>query len=150
MATVQAEEETKRVITLLGGRAVLRRNIRNAGAMKEALREGLPFGAFEALLQALEVRSQELADLIGVASRTLARRKTARQMSPIESDRLYRVAYITALASSVLGSLEKGREWLRRDNRALGGEPPIRYLDTEIGERQVEEILNRINYGIHG
>lgn len=150
MATTQTEDETKRVIALLGGHQVFGRKIRDASDMKEALREGLPFGAFEALLKALEVRNKELADLMGVAWRTLARRKTEHsQMSPIASDRLYRIAYITTLASTALGSLEKGRDWLQTDNRALGGNPPIKYLDTEIGERQVEELLNRINYGIY-
>ncbi len=52
-------------------------------------------------------------------------------------------------ASEVLGSLEKARQWLHRHNRALGGEPPISQLDTEIGERQVEEVLLRISYGIY-
>ena len=150
MATLQTEEETKQVIALLGGRKVLGRRVSDAGEMKKALRKGLPFGAFESLLQALKVGSGELADLMGVAWRTLARRKTAQaQMSPIESDRLYRIAFITAIASNALGSLVKGREWLQTDNRALGGDPPIKYLDTEIGERQVEELLNRINYGIY-
>jgi uncharacterized protein (DUF2384 family) len=32
----------------------------------------------------------------------------------------------------------------------LGGDPPLLLLDTEIGERRVEDLLNRINYGIYG
>jgi putative toxin-antitoxin system antitoxin component (TIGR02293 family) len=148
MAQPQTDEKTKRVIALLGGRKVFPKRIRDTGDLQEALRQGFPFAAFEAVLKVLDWPSRDLADLLGVASRTLARRKTSKQLSPIESDRLYRVAYIACFATAVLGSLEKARAWLQKDNRALGGHSPISFLDTEIGERQVEELLNRINYGM--
>lgn len=148
MANAHIEEETKNVVALLGGPRVFPRRIRNASDLQKALRQGLPYASFESFLVVLELRSRDLADLLGVAPRTLARRKTNQQLSPIESDRLYRVAYITRLATVVLGSLEKARAWLHKENQALGGNSPISFLDTEIGERHVEELLNRINYGI--
>ena len=148
MANTQAAEETRRVTALLGGRRVLSKNIRDAGDLQAALREGFPFAAFEAFVLVLESSSRNLAEILGVAPRTLARRKLSKQLSPIESDRLYRVAYITDLATETLGSLEKARGWLHKPNRALGGHSPVSVLDTEIGERQVEELLNRINYGV--
>ena len=141
--------ETQKVVALLGGPKVFRGRIADSDDMRSALRKGLPYAAFEALVQALEVRSKKLAELLGVASRTLARRRSERHLSPIESDRLYRIAHITHLASEALGSLEKARAWLHRDNRALGGHSPISYLDTEPGERKVEELLNRMSYGIY-
>jgi putative toxin-antitoxin system antitoxin component (TIGR02293 family) len=149
MATIHTEEETKRIVALLGGEKVFRSRIKDRHALHLALRKGLPYGAFEALVDTLGVRLAELADVLGVASRTLARRKSKRYLSPTESDRLYRIAHITFLACEVLGSLEKARKWLHRDNRALGGETPMANLDTEIGARQVEELLLRISYGIY-
>jgi putative toxin-antitoxin system antitoxin component (TIGR02293 family) len=117
--------------------------------MQLALRKGLPFAAFEALGDALQVSSDDLAQLIGLATRTLARRKALGRLSPAESDRLYRVAHTTLIAAESLGSLERARQWLGRPNRALGGDRPISYLDTEIGERQVEELLQRLGHGIY-
>lgn len=149
MAETQVECGTEKVVALLGGNRVFRRKVTGAEEMQEALRKGFPFAAFDALLEALQLRPRELADLLGVASRTLARRKTSQHLSPIESDRLYRVAYITLFASETLGSLPKARAWLQKENRALGGHSPISLLDTEVGERRVEDLLNRINYGIY-
>jgi putative toxin-antitoxin system antitoxin component (TIGR02293 family) len=149
MASIRTEEETKRIVDLLGGKKVFRGGIRDQRALNLALRRGFPYAAFEALLNALELPLAQLADVLGVAGRTLARRKSSRYLSPIESDRLYRVARTTFLASEVLGSLEKARQWLHRENRALGGETPIANLDTEIGERQVEDLLLRISHGIY-
>jgi putative toxin-antitoxin system antitoxin component (TIGR02293 family) len=79
----------------------------------------------------------------------LARRKHERQLSPVESDRLYRLAYVTHVASAVLGGVEVARKWLSRSNRSLGGAEPMSLLDTDIGCRQVEEALVRLNYGLY-
>lgn len=149
MATAAAKRETQKVIALLGGNRVFRDKIADASDMQQALRKGLPYAAFEEFLATLEVRSQDLADLLGVAARTLARRKTARHLSPIESDRLYRVAHIAHLAAETLGSLERARAWLHQGNRALGGHSPISLLDTEIGKQRVENLLLQIDHGIH-
>ncbi|MCP3978026.1 MAG: DUF2384 domain-containing protein [bacterium] len=148
MTTTRVETETQKLVALLGGPRVFPAKIRNARDLQEALRHGFPFATFEAVLKALELSSNALAQLVGIASRTLARRKTTQLLSPIESDRLYRVARVTLQASEVLGSLEKARRWLHEENQALGGDSPVSQLDTEIGERQVEELLNRINYGV--
>jgi putative toxin-antitoxin system antitoxin component (TIGR02293 family) len=147
MAQLQTEE-TRKVAALLGGRTVFHRSITDAGQMLDVVRKGLPYAALEALVRVLAVRSGEVTRLLGVAPRTLARRKVARRLAPAESDRLYRLAYVTLLAADVLGSLDKAKGWLTQPNRALAGTPPLRLLDTEIGERQVEEVLERINHGI--
>ncbi len=149
MAAYQTKKETQKLIAFLGGPRVFHRKITDSNDMQEVLRQGLPYPAFEAVLKALDLASKDLADLLGVAARTLARRKKTHQLSPTESDRLYRVAYITLLARDVLGSLEKARLWLHKSNRALGGYSPFSFLDTEIGERHVEDLLNRINYGVY-
>jgi putative toxin-antitoxin system antitoxin component (TIGR02293 family) len=78
----------------------------------------------------------------------VARRKQARQLNPQESDRLYRLARATAQAVAVLGSLDHARLWFRAPNRALACDRPLDLLDTDIGARQVEEVLLRLNYGI--
>ena len=148
MALTRAEDETRKIVALLGCAKVFPGKIKDARGLQRALRSGFPYAAFEAVLEVLEFKSRDLARLLGVASRTLARRKKSRHLSPIESDRLYRVAHATLLATDALGSLEKARTWLHKANQALGGDSPVSLLDTEIGERQVEELLNRINYGI--
>jgi|688.fasta_scaffold44238_9 hypothetical protein len=55
---------------------------------------------------------------------------------------------VLSQAVEVLGSIDKARLWLKTPNRALGCEMPLDLLDTDIGTRQVEEVLLRLNYGI--
>ena len=123
--------------------------LRKPADLQHAIREGLPYAALEALVAVLEMPHPQVTAILGTAPRTLARRKQSRHLSPIESDRLYRLAHITQLAAQTLGDLAKARAWLGRDNRALGGLTPLSMLDTEIGTRQVEEALTRINYGVY-
>lgn len=113
------------------------------------VRKGLPFRSFLILLKVINVSQKQLALVLGISDRTIARRKTEQQFNPSESDRLYRVARILAQAASTLGSIEKAREWATRPNRALGDETPLALLDTDIGARQVEDVLLRIQYGIY-
>lgn len=136
------------VAALLGGPKILG-GISEAAQFVSAVRNGLPFASFEALSTFLGTDAGSLGGVLGIAPRTLARRKVEKQLSPIESDRLYRIAYILHLAASTLGSVEKARAWLQRKNRALGGLSPLSLVDTEIGERKVEEVLLQLSHGIY-
>jgi uncharacterized protein (DUF2384 family) len=40
------------------------------------------------------------------------------------------------------------RQWLFLPNRALAAEVPLQLLDTDIGARQLEEVLRRLSYGV--
>jgi putative toxin-antitoxin system antitoxin component (TIGR02293 family) len=68
-------------------------------------------------------------------------------LARFESDRIYRLARIVALARQNLGSGDLALRWLKRPNRALGGSAPVAAIDTEVGARQVENVLGRIAYG---
>lgn len=136
------------VAALLGGRKVLG-GVSEAAEFVQAVRQGLPYASLEALSEALQTDLGEVGSVVGIAPRTLARRKHEKLLSPIESDRLYRVAYVLHLAASTLGGIDKARTWLQRPNRALGGAAPLGLLDTEIGERKVEEVLLQLTHGIY-
>ncbi len=136
------------VAKLLGGRKVLGDSPKNDDFV-ETVRGGLPYASLEALTRSLGRDVGELGAVVGIPPRTLARRKHQRLLSPVESDRLYRIAYIAHIASATFGGLEPSRVWLSRANRALGGVTPLSLLDTDIGCRQVEDVLSRLNYGIY-
>jgi putative toxin-antitoxin system antitoxin component (TIGR02293 family) len=84
---------------------------------------------------------------LDLSARSLQRRRRSGRLARFESDRLYRLARILALAQQSLGNSELAMRWLKRSNRALGGSAPITALDTEHGARQVENVLGRIAFG---
>jgi putative toxin-antitoxin system antitoxin component (TIGR02293 family) len=134
--------------SLLGGPAVVYGRGTKDRELHTAVREGLPFRSFQHVAEALDLGAAELAGLIGVAPRTLGRRKVAKTLSAAESDRLVGLARIVWLAEETLGTKENVRGWLRHPNRAMGGVPPLSCLDTEPGRRLVEQTLLQIQYGI--
>jgi len=56
---------------------------------------------------------------------------------------------IAAQAAEVLGSEEKASRWLHSPNRALGGSRPLDVVDTDLGAREVEAVLGRIEHGVY-
>jgi putative toxin-antitoxin system antitoxin component (TIGR02293 family) len=131
-----------------GAASILHLRATSLTELPDSVRNGLPFSALVALTKQLEISPQQITAVFGIPPRTVARRKQARHLNPQEFDRLYRVARAFSQAVEVLGSIEKSRVWLKTTNRALGREIPLDLLATEIGARQVEEVLLCLNYGI--
>ncbi len=139
---------TPDVVQILGGRAGLGTKLRSAEELRARILEGLPWAALESVRAKLHLGSREMCEALDLSPRTFSRRKITRRLRPEESDRLYRMARIAARAAEVLGDTEKAARWLRRPNRALGGEPPLSLVRTDLGSRQVEQLLGRIEHGI--
>ena len=113
------------------------------------IRNGLPFQTLEELSLELGLTQQDLSETVGLNIRTLARRKKEKKLDLRESDRIYRLAWIYALAMVVLENKIFALKWLTTPKIALGGEIPLKLLDTEIGTREVERVLGCIEYGIY-
>lgn len=139
--------DLRAVVDELGGEAVLGRRLHRESDLQDAIREGLPQRVIEELMEAADLSIKELADTLDLSPRSLQRRRRQGRLARYESDRIYRLARIVALAKAALGSRETARRWLRRPNRALGGKAPLAVIDTEIGARAVENVLGRVAYG---
>lgn len=140
---------TAGIVDVLGGREAGGRQVQTSEDLKAWIRGGLPFSSLETVMARFDLNRDEVSSTLDLPPRTLARRKQERRLRPAESDRLFRLARVAAQAAEVLGSEEKASRWLHAANRALGGEPPLSLLDTDLGARQVEEILGRIEHGVY-
>jgi len=138
--------ELQSVLRQLGGKRILGRTLATDLDLREAIREGFPHAVLGELMQASGLTLKELAGALDLSARSLQRRRRGR-LARFESDRLYRMARLLALARETLGNGARAGRWLKRTNRALGGVAPIAAIDTELGARQVENILGRIAYG---
>lgn len=112
------------------------------------IQEGLPLSALESLRKNLDLPEDSFAKKLGISRATLQRRKSAGKLATQESDRLVRFGRIVTRATEVIGSLEGAREWLKSPQRGLGGARPLDYAETEVGAREVENLLGRIEYGV--
>ena len=115
-------------------------------ALAHAVREGLPASAFDTLRDALAVPAPTLADALGIAPRTLTRRRGAGRLAPDESDRLLRAARLAEMAAVALGDQRAGAEWMTGPHALFGGESPLRHADTAPGARAVEDALYAVEF----
>ncbi len=114
-----------------------------------AVKRGLPTGAFTALAAELGISEAVLAGVTGISASTLLRRKKAGRLSPEESEHLVRIATLLDTAARLFDGVDAGAEWLRSGNAALGGASPLAFADTEIGAREVESLLGRVELGVY-
>jgi putative toxin-antitoxin system antitoxin component (TIGR02293 family) len=78
----------------------------------------------------------------------MLRREQAGVLSREESERLERVARLTALAEHVLESREDAQRFLTAPHPLLDGEAPIDLAATDLGARRVEDVLWRLEYSL--
>jgi putative toxin-antitoxin system antitoxin component (TIGR02293 family) len=115
--------------------------------LQQAIRGGFPYTVLTSVLASSGLTMIELAKSLNLSLRSLQRRGRQERLTSYESDRIYRLARILALAKELIGDDAAARHWLKQPNQSLGGESPLAALDTEIGARRVEEALGRIAYG---
>lgn len=113
----------------------------------ERIRRGLPSRALRSLRMKLGISPKQLALALNIPERTLVRRIASASPIPMdESDRIYRVARIYHAAAVALGNENAAVAWLLDENPALGN-APLYMLDTEVGTREVENVLGHIKFG---
>jgi putative toxin-antitoxin system antitoxin component (TIGR02293 family) len=134
----------------LGGKKTLGRSIRTFAELSNLVRKGLPSSSLIVLGEKLDLKNAALSQKLGIPQRTLTRRLSRHsRLTAAESDRTVRMARVYATAVEMIGNAAKAAAWLRTPNRALGGKIPIDQLDTDLGTREVENILGRIAYGVY-
>src|SRR5262249_2711245 len=142
--------EAEAIANVLGGRKVLGKAVRTPDGLAKLIRSGLPAGSVTALARRLSVANAELSQKLGIPQRTLTRRLSRRgRLTAAESDRAARLARVYANAIEMIGDEERAIQWFLTPNRALDGQRPFDQIDTDVGSREVEDLLGRIAYGVY-
>lgn len=113
------------------------------------IQKGLRFSELQTLQNSLDLPFDQLAAKLCISRSTLHRRKAAGRLSPDESDKVMRLSRLLDHAAKVFGDVEKARAWLKFPQVGLGGAVPLDYAQTEVGAREVDDLLGRIDYGVY-
>jgi putative toxin-antitoxin system antitoxin component (TIGR02293 family) len=113
------------------------------------IQKGLPFSELQGLRKQLDLPLDDLASKLSISRATLHRRKSGGRLSSEESDKVMRFSRLLEHAASVFGNVERGRAWLKFPQYGLGGAVPLDYAKTEIGAREVDNLLGRIDYDVY-
>ena len=125
--------------------------LENPGYWVERIMAGLPVAEFDSLREMLGLSVEDMAHKIGISVATLSRRRTkAEPLDRDHSDRLMRYARLYWLSLDFFnGDATTGRDWLKRPARGLGGHTPLDFAETEMGAREVEDLLGRLEHGVY-
>ena len=141
----------KLIADSLGGSRLLGKGVETPLGAINVIRHGLPAQSAFFLQNRLDVGDQEFSTTLGVSVKWLSRhrKEPKKHLDANVSDRLYRIARIVTLAEEVLETHATAMHWLTRPQLGLGEMIPLELLSTEIGAKEVEELLYRIEYGIY-
>jgi putative toxin-antitoxin system antitoxin component (TIGR02293 family) len=137
-----------RIAEIMGGPAVLGRRLASIAALSDAVSKGLPKAALRQIAGRIFEDRAEQRQLMNriVPEATFKRRRE--RLSLAESERTERIARVMAGAEFVWGGRSDARRFMTTPHPALRGRTPLESALTELGARQVEEILDKIFHGL--
>jgi putative toxin-antitoxin system antitoxin component (TIGR02293 family) len=134
---------TDRVARILG----LKPNVRSVADIADAVESGLPKQALERVVERAGIQGparQKLMQRV-VPAATYKRRQ---RLKLVESEKTERLARVIALAELLWDDDAEAKRFLATPHPELGRRKPIEAGLTELGARQVEDIVTRALYGL--
>lgn len=115
---------------------------------QEQVRAGLPAQSIVNLGACLQITQGEMFVPIDISKQTFQRRLETGLLNKNESDRVVRYAQLLALATELFEDSDEAARWLKTPAPALGNDTPMVHAETEMGARNVERLIGRLEHGI--
>ena len=133
----------QKIAEAMGGRAVFHREFRSMHELDQLISNGkMPRRALDVLARKL---SDETAFKYSIMPKASYTRHESLPMKHAQSTE--RLARIFALAVEIWQDEPDARRFLAASHPELGGDTPLTRARSEIGAREVEEVLDRARYG---
>jgi putative toxin-antitoxin system antitoxin component (TIGR02293 family) len=75
-------------------------------------------------------------------------KRRSKRLSVDESAKTERLARVLAAAEHVWDNRHQAREWMSKPHRELNGQTPLEIARTELGARRVEDLLDKLFFGL--
>ena len=111
--------------------------------------KGVKKTSVKALADTIGIPLVDMCDLLNISYKTLARKGSDDLFDGWISSHSIEIAQTIARGLSLFEDREKLKRWLQKPNRALKGKIPLELLKYPTGIRLVNQIMLRIEEGIH-
>ncbi|HEV2149486.1 MAG TPA: antitoxin Xre/MbcA/ParS toxin-binding domain-containing protein [Longimicrobiaceae bacterium] len=139
--------DARDVYRILGGRRAVGREVRTVRELRLAVEDGLPVEALDSAARYVAGDERGAAEIrYGIVPKTTLHRRE--RLTSEESQRLERLARVAALAEQVWEDRALAHEFLTSPQPQLGDERPIDLARTDLGAREVEELLMGMEYSL--
>ena len=113
-----------------------------------AIKKGLPGTSIGRMAEIFAVNRTQIYSLLHLKPKT-AQRASSKSALPVDtSDHIVQILKVYDRCRDLFGTNEKAARWLNSPNHALGGEAPIRLMDTMEGISLVNDTVTRIEFGV--
>jgi len=118
-------------------------------ALLKTVERGFVYRTFDRFQRNTCLPLEQIAALVDIPRRTLTRRKREGRFLPDESDRLLRASRLFGRTLELFeGDREAATKWLTTGQTGLGGALPIDLAKTDVGAREVETLIGRLEHGV--
>lgn len=114
-----------------------------------ASERGIPKLSIESLAGVMDVPMKDMATLLSLSYKTLARKKSTDVFNNLVSSLSIEIANTIAKGLAVFEDPAKLNRWLHKENKALNLQKPFDLLNTPTGIKLVSQILGRIEDGVY-
>ena len=113
------------------------------------IQRGLAFQEVEAFQHRSQLPLSAIQRVSLLPPRTWQRRKSEGRLKAVESDRLWRLVRLFEKAAELFeGDSAAASAWFQQPVEGLGGHTPLELSETEVGAREVEELIGRLEHGV--
>lgn len=119
----------------------------NWNDLRQAIDKGLHVSELEDLKATYQFSDKTLANLLGISSRTIARRKKER-LTQDESTRIVLLVDVLEKVKELYIDTEDIVEWMETPNPHIDDYKPIDICTNIIGYKQVMNLLTKMEWGI--
>ena len=110
---------------------------------------GFPYKSIRTFKDASTLKLDSIRSTLALKKKQAARRKEIGRLSPNESDKLYRLATVFEQTVKLFeGDVPAAVKWLNLERTVLGGKTPLEMTATEVGARQVLQLIGRLEDGV--
>jgi putative toxin-antitoxin system antitoxin component (TIGR02293 family) len=123
---------------------------RTPAKLISSIEAGFPYSAFTGFVSRSSLDSESVRTAARLQTAPGSGKKAPKRLSSEESDRLYRLSFVFSLALQLFeGDADAASRWLRRPAPAFAGSTPLERCQTEVGVREVERLIGRLEHGVY-
>lgn len=132
---------------MLGGTSVLGVEVKSDRDLERVILKGLPCEAIAKVIDRIYPQQTDQYYKLVPRSTLIRRQKQGSPLSVEESQKAERMARVFSFAVEVWGNEEQAREFMKKSHPMLDDRSPFDASLSELGARQVEQILGRLMFG---
>jgi len=139
--------EADKVAGVMGGVMTFKTTVISMHDLAEAVTQGLPKQSLKRTVQRVYSEPKQINELVyKLVPEATYKRRT--RLTQVESEKTERLARVIAAAQHVWEDDQSARQWLTTAHPELGNQTPVDRAMSELGAREVEELLDKLFYGL--